>query len=269
MAEAAVAAEAQPAAEGGGAAGRRRRQVEMPEVVDELSQENPRTPLLAQVEGQLKGRTQSSRLLIGFGVVDDRFAEEFSKWRVQNEQEGDVSGLLLFTSQGAVHFMEGPTELLFSALAFHKSLASEAGGGAEEGSTRQPMIGPVRVLHFTEMHGVRATSAWCSYSHPGKMAGGQQAVIEETNSAECMFKVYMKLLVVCAKAQGDSTSTMQSAVKKAAEQLPAVDDVALLLGKAASEFFFSCVEFEEVFVAPFNLVLHSELLWPMPAALSY
>ena len=47
------------------------------------------------------------------------------------------------------------------------------------------------------------------------------------------------------------------------------EEVVLLLGKQCAENFFSFQEFQRVFMKPFQLVLNSELLWPMPPALSY
>jgi len=255
---------------------RRRGQQEVQEVIDELAQETKRTSLLERVETQLKGQFHVSRLLCGFHVADDRkihaqIEEEFAAWRQKQEgQAEDLSGLLLFTSHGAVQFLEGPTELLFAALAFFNSLT------AEVADVRPALISPVRVLHFTELHGTRSARMWCTIEHGGKLQGGTQVALEETNAADFMYKVYQKMMFLCLRVKEQladddeaDTSDALSAYKKAAEMLPTVDDVSVLLGKAASDFFFSFEEFQKVFVAPFNLVLHSELLWPMAPALSY
>jgi len=61
----------------------------------------------------------------------------------------------------------------------------------------------------------------------------------------------------------------KKAVKTLIEELPTVDEIVAILNKAGLDFFFDFKEFEKVFVAPFQLVLHSELLWPMAPALSY
>mmetsp|Transcript_82971 Transcript_82971/g.268845 ORF Transcript_82971/g.268845 Transcript_82971/m.268845 type:complete len:276 (-) Transcript_82971:78-905(-) len=275
MAEAApqTAADGQPPAEGAASTVRRRRgPQEVQEVVDELAQETKRTSLLQAVETQLKGQPHVSRILVGFGVVDDRkvhdqITQEFTVWRKKLEETDDLTGFLVFANLSAVHFLEGPTELLFAALEKLQSLAVEVEKPQPGEAARPALIGPVRILHFTEMHGVRASTSWCTHTHTGKK--GQEVQIEENNSAELMFKVYQKMLLLCAKVKDNDPSGVPAAYKKAADGLPTVDEIAVLLGKVAAEFFFSYDEFEKVFVAPFNLVLHSELLWPMAPALSY
>merc|ERR1712157_402814 len=101
------------------------------------------------------------------------------------------------------------------------------------------------------------------------MQGGNQVVLEESNSAEFMFRVYQKMLTLCARNKDEDASSIQAAYRKASESLPPVEEIALLLGKSAADFFFSYDEFHKVFIAPFYLVLHSELLWPMAPALAY
>eukprot|EP00418_Pyrodinium_bahamense_P003559 CAMPEP_0179016898 /NCGR_PEP_ID=MMETSP0796-20121207/3564_1 /TAXON_ID=73915 /ORGANISM="Pyrodinium bahamense, Strain pbaha01" /LENGTH=292 /DNA_ID=CAMNT_0020712617 /DNA_START=1 /DNA_END=879 /DNA_ORIENTATION=+ len=267
---------------------RRRGQQEVQEVVDELAQETKRTTLLERVEQQLKGMPHVSRLLFGFGMTDDKtiqatLEQEFLDWKEKQEKQssGSLSGILLFMGQSAIHFLEGPTELLFGALEFFHSLAlgaKPAAPGAPPAlaaaAARPPLINPLRVLHFTELHGVRTSTSWCACISGGK-SHGAQGQVDETNSSELTFATYRKFLLLSIKvaevASGEELETerLQACYKKHADMMPTVDEVAVLLSKSGADYFFTYPEFEKVFVAPFHLVLHSELLWPMPPPLSY
>lgn len=270
---------------------RRRQNLEVKEVIDELAQEVPRTSLLDRLEQQLKGQTHVSRLLFGFTVVDDKkihhaVEQELNTWRTGLGGEAEeLSGVLIFMGQVAVQLLEGPTELLFKALLHCNELTGEgkseigaelrsSAGGAAEKAIKPALISSIRVLYLTELHGVRCSRSWCSCSHPAKLQGNQ-VQLAEGNCADLVFSVYKKLLMVCLKAQehlGSDKVTLDKlhgAYRRVTDLMPSPDEVALLLGKAGAEFFFSFQEFEKLFIAPLNLVLHSELLWPMPPPLRY
>lgn len=278
-----------PAAEAGGAR-RRRNQTDETQAVDELAQETQRTQLLDRVEQQLRGRSHVSRLLMVFGVADDRkiqssISQEFNTWREKQERGETISGVLVFAAHNAVQLLEGPTEEIFKATEFFQSLSLEVPSvdkadpqrpslPATVAAPRPALTGPMRVLHFTELHGVRTSTSWCSYVASGKMHGGQQIQLDEGSQPELVFSLYKKLLDVClqvTKAAGENADAdrLQSLYRGAVDGMPTADDLALFSGKVAAELFFSYAEFHKVFIAPFHLVLHSELLWPMPSALSY
>jgi len=270
------------------------------EFVDELAQETKRVTLLEREEQQLKGRKHVTRLLFIFGIVDDRktqaaVEQEFVAWRDSQEGAKQVTGLLLFLGQAAVSFLEGPTELLHKALEHFHGLTLEvqaapavpsppagmvASGAAVGIETRAPtsapraaLISPVRVLYFTELHGVRTSVGWCSTVSSGK-ATQQQAT--EEGAHEQVFGIYRKMLILCMKVQAQigsdsspSPDTLQSHYRKFGDFMPLPDEVHVLLSKKGADDFFSFPEFQKVFMKPFQLVLNSELLWPMPPALSY
>jgi len=287
-------------ADGGAAPPRRTRTKEAHhEVIDELAQETKRVTLLDREEQQLKGRKHVSRVLFVFGIVDDRkmqaaVEQEFTSWRGRQEGGRDVTGLLLFLGQAAVSFLEGPTELLFKAVELFHSLSQEVQPAivmplppadmrtktqaaetteAPAAPPRAALISAVRVLYFTELHGIRASVGWCSFVSPAKaQAGGAQNT--EEDSHELVFALYKKLLVTSLKVSdlaGNEThpDNLQSYYRKQSDLLPLPDEVVLLLGKQGAENFFNFAEFQKVFRKPFQLVLNSELLWPMPPALSY
>lgn len=288
------------AAGAGGSGGQRRRprNQEVQETVDELAQETKRVTLLEREEHQLKGEAHVSRLLFVFGVSDDRklqsmIEQEFATWR---DREGEnITGVLLFLSQAAIHFLEGPTETIFRALELFHSFTQEVlptpvattqeGGPKQQRPSapkeaapvvapRPALISPVRILYFTELHGVRTSVSWCAYPHAAKLQGGQQIVLEESNSHELVFSLYKKMLMLCMRVQSGNEDEVDSqrlkeSYGRASELFPSLDEVLILLAKNGAEFFFSYPEFEKVFMKPFQLVLHSELLWPMPPALSY
>merc|ERR1719272_1944066 len=117
-----------PDATGTGQQRRRRSKEAHQEIVDELAQETKRVTLLEREEQQLKGRKHVSRILFIFGIIDDRktqttVEQEFLTWRDTQEGGKQVTGMLLFLGQGAVSFLEGPTELLFKALEHFHGLA--------------------------------------------------------------------------------------------------------------------------------------------------
>lgn len=272
------------------------------EFVDELAQETKRVTLLEREEQQLKGRRHVSRLLFIFGIVDDRktqaaVEQEFVAWRDSQEGGKQVTGLLLFLGQAAVSFLEGPTELLHKALEHFHGLTLEvqtaaampsppagmvASGAAvvmeSKASTSAPraaLISPVRVLYFTELHGVRTSVGWCSTVSSAKVTQQQQANSDE-GAHEQVFGIYRKMLILCMKVQAQigsdsspSPDTLQSHYRKFGDFMPLPDEVHVLLSKKGADDFFSFPEFQKVFMKPFQLVLNSELLWPMPPALSY
>jgi len=250
------------------------------EIVDELATESKRVTLLDRVESQLKGQPHVARLFFSFSIVDDRnlrqVQDEFASWREKQEESEELTGLLVFVPQHAVHLLEGRPPLLFRALGFFQSLAAEVTSTAKSlGAPRPAYISAVKVLHFSELHGVRTSVSWYSHSHTGKALGGAGGQgLEQDNCSELAFLAYKKFLLLCSKVRDDtgddfSTEKLAAQYRKAADMLPSVDEILTLLGKSSAEFFMTYAEFEKVFIAPFHLVLHSELLWPMPPALSY
>lgn len=281
--------------------GRRGRSKEyLQEFHDELAQETKRVTLLDREEQQLKGRNHVSRLVFCFGTADDKklqsiVEQEFSSWR-NNEGGIDVTGVLLFFSHGqsAVCFLEGPTELLFKGLELFHGLSQDVQAAATmplppsdmrtktsvraeaevpAAAPRAALISAVRILYFTELHGVRTSIGFCSCVSGAKLATSNNNL--EDGVQEFVFEAYRKLLVLCLKvsdsARSDETDpdVLQGLYRKNSDFMPSPEEVALLLSKAGAEHFFSFTEFQKVFMKPFQLVLNSELLWPMPPALSY
>lgn len=267
---------------------------EMEDTIDELAMEAKRTTLLDRLESQLKTTNHISRMLFAFSINDDKkiqkaLDQEFTSWKQQQEGHEALTGVLVLVSaQIGFHLLEGPTELVMKALGFFHAISTEAKGlrelGAPVQATPRPdekgdlpaLLSSVRVLHFTELHGVQVARSWCSFVHPGKSLGGVQTAIDDSNCHELVFAAYKKMLCLCLKVQKlldpdepvDSRG-LKKTYEKAADELPSVDEVQCIMGKNALECFFTYPEFEKVFVLPFQLVLHSELLWPMAPALSY
>lgn len=259
---------------------RRRGPAEVQEVIDELAQETKRITLLDCVEQQVKDRFHVSRIMFGFAIADDKktqnlVEQEFKDWREKQERRVELTGVLIFTAQGALQFLEGPTELLFGAVELFQSLTIDAQPPAP---MRPAMISQLRIIHFTELHGVRSSASWCSYVHGGKLQGGTQVQLEESACADYVYKVYQKFVLMCLRVReqaGDDEdepdgSAIHAMFKKLPpDMMPSVDEVHTLLSKNTADYFFNYAEFEKVFMAPFQLVLHSELLWPMSPALVY
>jgi hypothetical protein len=268
------------------------------EFIDELAQETKRVTLLEREEQQLAGKKHVSRLLFAFGIADEKKMQtqvdnEFTQWRDKLEDGTELTGVLLFLGQVAVCFLEGPTDQLFKALeVFHaltqeilpapaspaappevRSVQSTRSESVEQAAPRPALIGAVRIFYFTEMHGVRTSTGWCSFANATKQGGAGNASLED-GTQETVFLLYKKLLMLCLKVRdeaGDKADgeKLQSYYRNHADMMPLPEEVTLLLGKLAAEYLFSFVEFQKLFMKPFQLVLNSELLWPMPPALSY
>jgi len=263
---------------------RRGRQPEVMEIVDELAQETKRTTLLERAEQQLKVKQNTvSRVFFAFGMTDDKkiqaaIEQEFLKWKDGQEKQSPaaLSGILFFLGQCALHFLEGPTELLFGALELFHSLSQEVkpGPGVAASSARTALINPIRILHFSELHGVRVSTSWCACLSGGKSTG-TQGTLDDSNSSELVFGAYSKFIKMCLKVRESQSGEeedmhrLQATYKRHTDMVPTVDEVNLFLSKSGADYFFNFPEFEKVFIAPFHLVLHSELLWPMPPALPY
>lgn len=286
------AADAAATAEVQASASRRRRGQTEDAVIDDLAQEARRPQLLDRVEQQLRDRPHTSRLLMIFGIADDRkmqgtVTQEFQAWREKEGLNESITGVLVFIAQHAVQLLEGPSDEIFKALEFFQSLALEQtpAESAKEKAVaiaspsgappRPALVAAIRVLHFTELHGVRTSTSWCSHVGSSKIHGGQQIALEDSNQAELVFSLYKKMLDVClqvtSSASGNSVDLDRLAglYRNAADKMPTADEMAIFTGKNGAEIFFSYAEFHKVFMAPFHLVLHSELLWPMSPALSY
>jgi len=249
-----------------------------PEVLDELAQETKRTTLLDRVEHQLKGQLHVSRALVVLEINEEKktpatIEQEFKSWKGKQEKQGeDLSGVLVFVTGAAIHLLEGPTELIFKALEFMHTLCGSKDG--DDPLVSGPLVTNLRILHFTELRGVRASKSWCSVLNSSKPQGGSSVPMDEENCPEFVYATYNKLVTVCLKIQKENPGAskeqdLKNAYKKVPELMPGVDEVFAYLAKGIFENFFTYPEFHKVFVAPFNLVLHSELLWPMPPSLSY
>jgi len=262
------------------------------EVIDELATESHRTLLLDRLESQLKAKPYISRMLFAFNASDDRkvqkaIDQEFADWRKKQENAAEaLTGVMVYTQTFALHLLEGPSELIFKALGFFHSISTEVRQveSPAPGVTPRPnekgeppgLVSVVRVLHFTELHAVRVARTWCSMPHPGRATGSAQQPLDEGSCHEMVFSLYKKMLCLCLKVrklldgeQDNDHGSLLKTYKKAADELPSIDEVLAVLGKSSTEFFFTYPEFEKAFVAPLPLVLHSELLWPIPPALSY
>ena len=258
-------AEAMPAAKEGREEEAKAPRREAKEVeVDDLAMETKRTALLDRLEKQLKTSSCrfTSRLFFSFNVTDDRkvqraIDQEFSDWRKKNREA--VNGLLIYAQSAALHLLEGPTEMIFKALEFFHSLSSEVRKAPEvqvgttprvnEKGELPALLSGVKILHFTELHAASVVRSWGSMVHPGKPTGNQMPM-EEANCHELVFSAYLKALRLCLKvqklleAETDSDASVQKTYKKAADELPSVDEVLVLVGRSSAEYFFSYPEFE-------------------------
>lgn len=285
---------AQGAAGAAAPAGARRGQHATKETVqDELAQETRRHTLLDAVEYQLKAAQTRARLLVACNLSEDKKAipqieTEFTAWAKKNAQNADeedeeegavkppvLGGLFLIQPGQALHFLEGPTEKLFEGLKLFQSFGSEVAGGDKGETPRGALISNLRIIYFTEVHGVQTMNGWHAFQHTSaKSMGGPSLFQDDEQCYQAVFMAYRKLLVASCKiteatdGQNDP-HTVKDVLKKMQDSLPTLDELTSLLHKTAAEYFFTYAEFEKAFCAPFHLVLQSELLWPMAPPLSY
>jgi len=205
--------------------------------------------------------------------------DEFGAWVKKTEQaaadaaeeDGTGSppafgGLFIQQPGQALHYLEGTTESLFAGLKLFASFENEAPG-------RGALISNLRIIYFTEVHGVQTVHGWHPFQHTSaKSMGGPQLFQEEESCYQAVFAAYRKILVLNCKimdATGGKANATKDQLKKLQDNLPTLDELTSLLHKTAADYFFNYAEFEKAFCAPFHLVLQSELLWPMPPPLSY
>merc|ERR1712194_625081 len=121
-------------------------------------------------EQQLRNRHRISRILMTFGVADDKkihttIEKDFLAWRDKEGLKESVTGVCFFIAQHAVQLLEGQTEDIFKAIEFFNSMSEEHQLAADKekdappplvnatGSTFQSapstaLLTQLRVLHF-------------------------------------------------------------------------------------------------------------------------
>eukprot|EP00439_Symbiodinium_sp_Y106_P022117 s28_g2.t1 len=232
-------------------------------VIDELATESHRTLLLDRLESQLKAKPHISRMLFAFNASDDRkvqkaIDQEFADWRKKQENAAEaLTGVIVYTQTFALHLLEGPSELIFKALGFFHSISTEVRQveSPAPGMTPRPnekgeppgLVSVVRVLHFTELHAVRVARTWCSMPHPGRATGGAQQPLEEGSCHEMVFSLYKKMLCLCLKVrklldgeQDSDGGSLLKTYKKAADELPSIDEVLASSRRPLSPLFRWC-----------------------------
>jgi len=274
------ATEAEAAAQGTVGPGGRGKPVK--EVIDELAHDTARASLLDAVEEQLRNQEHMTRLLFVCQVTDDKrihsqVEREFQSWLAENTvpDTKEISGfsvlLAVSPASAIVTYLEGNTELIFAALKFFDEMSSDK---SSDGG-RAALVSPLRVLYFTEMHRSRLLPGWVMHSYPTKVGGSGQN--QEVNTKATVFLMYKKILTLACKVkvavkdedEANRLNAARTVLKNSTELYPTIDEALMLVGKVGQEFLFSYKEFDSTFIAPFHTVLQSELLWPMPPALSY
>merc|ERR1719254_220857 len=172
----------------------------------------------------------------------------------------ELTGVLLFLGQTAVGFLEGPTDLLFKALEFLHGFTSEISpapavptappdvkiSAAQKDNSqatpqtviaRPALIGAIRILYFTELHGVRVSMGWCVFAHATKQGGAAQGNVED-GAHEMVFLLYRKILTLCLKVQDSArdASDVQNHYRRNTDMMPLQEEAAQLLGKQAAEY---------------------------------
>eukprot|EP00439_Symbiodinium_sp_Y106_P022913 s28_g2.t2 len=179
---------------------------------------------------------------------------------LENGQENAaeaLTGVIVYTQTFALHLLEGPSELIFKALGFFHSISTEVRQveSPAPGMTPRPnekgeppgLVSVVRVLHFTELHAVRVARTWCSMPHPGRATGGAQQPLEEGSCHEMVFSLYKKMLCLCLKVrklldgeQDSDGGSLLKTYKKAADELPSIDEVLASSRRPLSPLFRWC-----------------------------
>merc|ERR1711998_613140 len=83
----------------------------------------------------------------------------------------------------ALHFMEGSTEQLFAGLKLWNSFSDEVPAGGDV-PARGALLSNLRIIYFTEVHGVQTVVGWHSFQHSTAKSMGGPQLFQEASCGE-------------------------------------------------------------------------------------
>ena len=177
----------------------------------------------------------ATSLLVHRAIVEDEV----------NEEDCDVTGLLMGQGNSVLHLLEGPP---FSILRILRKLSQHESFAAGKQTGK--------VIYSVEDRPERVYPEWYSCSLQERKANIEEITPESVN--DIVTEVSNALFQVGTVLQ--TTPHEEVEMSSHAETLPAKN---LILDLCASEEFFDLQEYVEYYTAPYNLSLERDQLWPM------
>jgi hypothetical protein len=186
------------------------------------------------------GKTKSESDLVTSLLVHRTIVEE-----EVNEEDANVTGLLMGQGTSVLHLLEGPPHSILRILrkmSQHDDFSNGTQGG--------------RIVYCVEDCPERIYPEWYSCSLQERKQALEEITPETVN--DLMFDVSNSLFEVGKILQTTPHENVQ--MSQFGETLPAKN---LIIGLAESDEFFKLSEFVEQYTDPYNVTLESDQVWPM------
>jgi hypothetical protein len=217
--------------------------------------------LLRQRSEQSGKKFQVHRAVVVFnlkpGTKDAEAEAKLAAIVARHREIGALNGLQLVYPLSGLLLLEGEQKCVVGAIkamdALHRSWAA---------------LADVKVVSSIQDAPQQAFSFWTSQNIGGSR--GEANSYEKEQLPQIISKISVDLQSIGKKLSplGDAqrNASLEGIKTKFADVLPRVEDV---LGLATCEHTPSAADYLGVYYAPFDLVLDSELVWPLPQPLEY
>jgi hypothetical protein len=184
---------------------------------------------------------------------------------INEKDENDfVSGLVVFVGNAAVALFEAAQTS--SALKIFQWLD-------EQSKEATPALQTPRLAYVSELKGTRQLNKVIVHERKNMRCNLTMTIQQDADFSmtDEVFKVYKGLLTLSAKTKETS---VDKAIKEweddsRPDHLPTPDEMSNLCHIKTGEHFFTFHEYHESFVGPLDLVLASEVSWPVAPPLAY
>ena len=184
---------------------------------------------------------------------------------INEKDENDyVSGLVVFVGNAAVALFEAAQTS--SALKIFQWLD-------EQSKEATPALQKHRLAYVSELKGTRQLNKVIVHERKNMRCNLTMTIQQDADFSmtDEVFKVYKGLLTLSAKIKETS---VDKAIKEweddsRPDHLPTPDELSNLCHIKTGEHFFTFHEYHESFVGPLDLVLASEVSWPVAPPLAY
>lgn len=184
---------------------------------------------------------------------------------INEKDENDyVSGLVVFVGNAAVALFEAAQTS--SALKIFQWLD-------EQSKEATPALQMPRLAYVSELKGTRQLNKVIVHERKNMRCNLTMTIQQDADFSmtDEVFKVYKGLLTLSAKIKETS---VDKAIKEweddsRPDHLPTPDEMSNLCHIKTGEHFFTFHEYHESFVGPLDLVLASEVSWPVAPPLAY
>ena len=184
---------------------------------------------------------------------------------INEKDENDyVSGVVVFVGNAAVALFEAAQTA--SALKIFQWLD-------EQSKEATPALQTPRLAYVSELKGTRQLNKVIVHERKNMRCNLTMTIQQDADFSmtDEVFKVYKGLLTLSAKI---NETSVDKAIKEweddsRPDHLPTPDEMSNLCHIKTGEHFFTFHEYHESFVGPLDLVLASEVSWPVAPPLAY